>query len=425
MSWKLLSLAAVFALGLLALMPGGATQSPSARADIDRISAEDLSIESGDHTEITIVADDDDGDVTVSVSSVDAGTTFELRLRDCDGCDEDGDEEDQEGTDLPIDSDDSNFPGDGVLQFRLTLTCEDRDRVTVRAEQDDDDLSVGVTCNPEGNIVIGNSADDDDSVDFDFEISGDRSCRDDFTLADNDELSFKCDTGETYTITEDVPQGWELTEIDCDDENVPSRDIDVDLDDASVTIELSDEDDSVDCTFINQLEEAGSPNSVVLTTSNTTPTCGLPIVVLATVEDQRGNLLEGVAVIFTATRGTFTIQAGTTIRGGRFSTLYTPPNSGSGLIVISATAGGVVGTLPIQLTCAVATPTVSPPPTTQPPTTQPPIIRPPSTGDAGLVETSSSSWTLLGIAGALASVMAAVGKGMPSFFRAQRRTCGR
>ncbi len=282
-----------------------------------------------------------------------------------------------------------------------------------------------VTCNPEGNIVIGNSADDDDSVDFDFEISGDSSCRDDFTLADNDELSFKCDTDETYTITEDVPQGWELTEIDCDDEGVPSRDIVVDIDDASVTIELSDEDDSVDCTFINQLEEAGSPNSVVLTTSNTTPACGLPMVVLATVEDQRGNLLEGVAVIFTATRGTFTIQAGTTISGGGFTTLYTPPNTGSGLIIISATAGGVVGTLPIQLTCAVATPTVSPPPTTQPPTTQPPIIRPPSTGDAGLVETSSSSWTLLGIAGALVSVMAAVGKGLPSFFRAQRRTCGR
>ena len=48
MSWKLVSLAAVFALGLLALMPGGATQPPSARADIDRISAEDLSIQSGD-----------------------------------------------------------------------------------------------------------------------------------------------------------------------------------------------------------------------------------------------------------------------------------------------------------------------------------------------------------------------------------------
>ncbi len=283
-----------------------------------------------------------------------------------------------------------------------------------------------VTCNPEGNIVIGNSADDDDSVDFDFEISGDSSCRDDFTLADNDELSFKCDTDETYTITEDVPQGWELTEIDCDNEGVRSRDIVVDIDDASVTIKLSDEDDSVYCTFINQLEAAGSPKSVVLNTSNTTPACGLPMVVLATVEDQGGNLLEGVAVIFTATRGTFTIQAGTTISGGGFTTLYTPPNTGSGLIIISASADGVVGTLPIQLNCAVATPTVSPPPTTQPPSIRPPLsIRPPSTGDAGLVETSSSSWTLLAIAGALASVMVAVGKGMPLFFRAQRRTCGR
>ena len=207
MSWKLLSLAAVFALGLLALMPGGATQPPSARADIDRISAEDLSIQSGDSTDITIVAEDSDGEVTVWITSVDVpGTTAELELRDCDRCQE----EDDVGTnliDLLIDSDDDGFPRNGVLEFRLTLTCEDRDEVRVRVEQGGDRPSVRVTCNPEGNIVIGNSADDDGSVDFDFEISGDSSCRDDFTLADNDELSFKCDTDETYTITEDVPQG--------------------------------------------------------------------------------------------------------------------------------------------------------------------------------------------------------------------------
>ena len=409
MSWKLLPLAAVFALGLLALMPGGATLPPSARADIDRVSAEDLSIESGDSTDITIVAEDQDGDVTVRVTSVAAGTTAELELRDCDGCDE---EDEENATELSIDSDDSDFPNNGVLEVRLTLTCEDRDPVRVRVEQGGDHPSVVVTCNPEGNIVIGNSADDDDSVDFDFEISGDSSCRDDFTLADNDEMSFKCDTDdETYTITEDVPEGWELIEIDCDDENVPSRDIDVDIDDASVTIELSDENDSVDCTFINQLEETGSPNSVVLTASTTTPACGLPIVVLATVKDQGGNLLEDVTVIFTAPRGTFTTQAGTT-SSGKIATLYTPPNTGSAPIIITVTAGGVVGTLPIQLSCAVATPTV-----TATAVTSPPIIRPPSTGDAGLAETSGSSWTLLGIAGALAFVVAAVGMGTPKFFR--------
>ena len=44
-------------------------------------------------------------------------------------------------------------------------------------------------------------------------------------------------------------------------------------------------------------------------------------------------------------------------------------------------------------------------------------ITPPSTGDAGLAGTSGSSWMLLAIAGVLASVMVAVGKGMPSFFR--------
>ena len=48
-----------------------------------------------------------------------------------------------------------------------------------------------------------------------------------------------------------------------------------------------------------------------------------------------------------------------------------------------------------------------------------PAITPPSAGDAGLAETSGSSWMLLVIAGALVSVMAAVGKGLPSFFRRQ------
>ena len=46
-----------------------------------------------------------------------------------------------------------------------------------------------------------------------------------------------------------------------------------------------------------------------------------------------------------------------------------------------------------------------------------PAITPPSTGNAGLAETSGSSWMLLAIAGVLASVMVAVGKGIPSFFR--------
>ena len=112
---------------------------------------------------------DNENEVTVRVSSVDAGTTVELELTDCDRCQE----EDQNGTALSINSNHSDFPNDGVLEVRLTLNCEDQDRVKVRVVQDGDPaVTVEVTCNPEGNIVIGNSADDDDSVDFDFEISG-------------------------------------------------------------------------------------------------------------------------------------------------------------------------------------------------------------------------------------------------------------
>ena len=71
------------------------------------------SIQSGDRTDITIVAEADDGDVTVRVSGVAEGTTAKLELRDCDGCDEEGRTlltGTATGTEFTINSDDDNFP---------------------------------------------------------------------------------------------------------------------------------------------------------------------------------------------------------------------------------------------------------------------------------------------------------------------------
>ena len=70
-------------------------------------------------------------------------------------------------------------------------------------------------------------------------------------------------------------------------------------------------------------------------------------------------------------------------------------------------------TLPIQLRCAVDMPTVTA--TADDVAAEYHGRRPPVT----LVwqRLPAASWMLLAIAGALASVMVAVGKGMPSFFR--------
>ena len=82
---------------------------------------------------------------------------------------------------------------------------------------------------------------------------------------------------------------------------------------------------------------------------------------------------------------------------------------------ISANGGTVTGapfSFQVTVTCSEPAPA---PEITAPSTGG--GITPPSTGDAGLVQTSGSSWMLLAIAGALAFVVAAVGAGKPAFFR--------
>ena len=405
LSWKFLPLAAVFALALLALTPGGATLPPDASADVSLVDAADNSIASGSSTTITIEADEDDGDITVELLGVSGSSTSEIEITDCAGCDE---EDDTHATLLVIDSNDAEFvTASETFSVQLTLTCESEDSVTIRATQDEMDDQDVVTCNPPGpNITISKSATDDDSVDFEFAISGPGSECDDasFFLADGEQEDFICQfSDDTYTVTEEVPDGWVLVAINCTDENVPSGDIVGDLEAASLEITLSDANDTVDCTFVNEISEPGDPASVALVVSTSIPPCGLPVVVVATVKDADDNLLQDILVTFTAPSGTFSIPSGVT-SSGVLSTLYAPPNTGSDLITITATAGGVIGTVQIQVNCAaaatataVATATVAVPPAT---------IQPPSTGDAGLE--SGSGWLpYAGIAGLVAAMFGA------------------
>lgn len=169
------------------------------------------------------------------------------------------------------------------------------------------------------------------------------------------------------------------------------------MENATVKITLSDPGDTVDCTFVNKLTVPGDPDSVTLAVSTTAPPCNLPIVVVATVKDEAGALLVDVLVTFSAPSGAFSIPSGLT-QTGVISTLYTPPNEGSELVTLTATAGDASGTVQIQVNCAVATATAT--------TVAPPTIQPPSTGDAGL-GTGSAWLAYAGIAGLVATMFGA------------------
>ena len=91
------------------------------------------------------------------------------------------------------------------------------------------------------------------SDEFDFEISGDSSCDESFTLDDNEEEGFGCDfNDETYTIIEAETAGWALTDIDCSDENISSSQIVIAVNSRSVAVTLEADDESIECTFTNE-----------------------------------------------------------------------------------------------------------------------------------------------------------------------------
>ena len=101
------------------------------------------------------------------------------------------------------------------------------------------------------------------------------------------------------------------------------------------------------------------------------------------------------------------------ITSGGVATAYLiTSNSHVGSYAVVAQSGSVAAYITVSCEAAAAAGVLA-----APAPVEASAITPPSTGDAGLAETSGSSWMLLAIAGALASVMVAVGKGLPSFFR--------
>ena len=133
-------------------------------------------------------------------------------------------------------------------------------------------------------------------------------------------------------------------------------------------------------------------------------TCGGVATLTINVVDSAGQPVANGTVVNLTTNITGVLVAPVTTSGGVAEAYLITNNANVGSYAVVAQSGSAVGYITVSCDAAAAPVEAS-------------LITPPSTGDAGLAGTSGSSWMLLAIAGVLASVMVAVGKGMPSFFR--------
>ena len=138
-------------------------------------------------------------------------------------------------------------------------------------------------------------------------------------------------------------------------------------------------------------------------------TCGDVATLTINVVDSAGQPVANGTVVNLSTNVAGVLVGSASTSGGSATAYLITSNANVGNYAVVVQSGSAVGY--ITLTCEAA---AAPAPA---PVEEAPAITPPATGDAGLAETSGSSWMLLVIAGALVSVMAAVGKGLPSFFR--------
>jgi hypothetical protein len=399
-------------------MPGSSGIHQVAYAD-PSISGPD-SADDGETIDLDIDSDDDLGDLVISVSG---GNSPELDNVSCTpSC---SGEISGEGTDeVTIDTDDidTDTTEDSLsVSVELLVDCDDGDTLTVTVEDEGDEDTLEIDCggaSADGNITIRVDAEDAESDDdFEFELeSDDNSCDgDNFTLNDGDVESFDCDdTNSDNTITvSEMPSGFTIEQVECDDEGISSSDLEIDEDDGTVTFTLG-VGDTIDCTFTfsgdstpaaTATPTAVTPTSVSLSAGPNSVGCSGASFITITVRGA-GNapVSDGTAVQVAASMGVVSPSSQTT-QGGGALVLYTAPSNQSGNATITATSGGRTGTTTVQVNCQPAAPTPVPQAPTPVPTATGGGIRPPSTGDAGLAtESNGSSYALIAAIAAVSSL---------------------
>jgi hypothetical protein len=404
-SWKLLPLAAFVALAALVLVPGGSFSPAGVRAEVEDIECEDEGFDDGDVLDCTVTLTAENGAITIEVTDPGDATGIELDLDDCnEDCDDSDDEDDV------IEVEDNGIE---EINFSITADCADETDIDIEVSQvGGGSEEVTVTCggsggSASGNIVIINDEDSDD-VDIDFEISGDASCDDDFTLSAGDEEGFDCDLNDTYTIQATLSTN-ESAEIDCEVDG--EADVTVDEDEGEVVVELTDSDeDAVECTFtIESGGGSGSGTASSITASagpNSVNCSGSSFITVVVKNAQGGNVPNGTAVQASTTLGSVNPTNATTQDGGVLI-LFTAPSNQGGTATITARSGSVQNTTSVTVNCAQAQPTQAPATPPPPPASGAGGIRPPATGDAGLADQSGTSYAWM--AGLALIVSALVG----------------
>ncbi|HWO70281.1 MAG TPA: hypothetical protein VNP94_05945 [Actinomycetota bacterium] len=119
-------------------------------------------------------------------------------------------------------------------------------------------FTVGEQPPPPGQITIVKQT-DPDGADQEFDFSGDLE---DFRLADGESQTFDLRTG-TYSVTESVPEGWELDRITCTGGEGDQSDWTIDVENGTVSIDLA-EGGSVRCTFFNREVPPPAPGQITI-----------------------------------------------------------------------------------------------------------------------------------------------------------------
>jgi hypothetical protein len=202
-------------------------------------------------------------------------------------------------------------------------------------------------------------------------------------------------------LVEDVCSGEAGDEFDLDltlaglscDIVDDSISVDAPIDNADITAEFEVEDCTVLPTPTTTATVTGTPTVPAAVTLVATPTsvgCQGSSFVTVTVKTATGaNVANGTNVTLATNLGTITPATAQTF-GGSVLGVFTAPAGQSGTATITATAGGVNGTITIAVNCGnpTAVPTAVP--------TQGTGITPPDTGDGGISSDSGSGWNLLG-----------------------------
>jgi hypothetical protein len=272
-----------------------------------------------------------------------------------------------------------------------------------------------------GVITIIKDAPAANGEDFQFQISGTGSaCDDGFILNDDESAQYVCEAPGTYTITETgLPAGWALAGITCSDQGIPSSDIDSSQSNKRVRVTLTDDGESLTCTFSNVPTATPTATATATVTPTATPgrpsgititapssiTCGNSASITVLVRDASGRIVaDGTIVTIFASVGSVNPGVAGTSQGNVLA-IYSAPANTSGQAILTVRANGTTATKAINITCAV------PATATAVATSTPAPLTPPSTGSGGL-EDGGRSLHLEVLAGLIVLVALLGGAGL-------------